>query len=180
MTPRTKAVIAVHLYGQCCDLTAVKAVCEKHQVGLIEGGAQAIGAEWTGKQAGSVGDFGCFSFFPSKNLGGAGDGGMIVTHNPEFAEKLRLLREHGAKPKYYHSIVGTNSRLDALQAAILRVKLRHLDRWSEARAKNAARYDQLLEGSPVVRPFKDPRARHIYNQYVIRHPERDALRTHLA
>ena len=122
----------MHLYGQCCDLTAVKAVCDKHQVWLIEDAAQAIGAEWEGKRAGSVGDFGCFSFFPSKNLGGAGDGGMIVTRSAEHADRLRLLREHGARPKYYHSIVGTNSRLDALQAAILRVKLRHLDRWSES------------------------------------------------
>src|SRR6266850_3690645 len=176
ITPKTKAVIAVHLYGQCCDLPTVKAVCDKHQVWLIEDAAQAIGAEWEGRRAGSVGDLGCFSFFPSKNLGGAGDGGMMVTRNPEFAEKLRLLREHGAKPKYYHSIVGTNSRLDALQAAILRVKLRHLDRWSEGRARNAAQYHQRFEGSRVGRPFRDPRARHIYNQYVIRVPERDALR----
>src|SRR5439155_2252767 len=108
ITPKTKAVIAVHLYGQCCDLTAVKAVCDKHQIWLIEDAAQAIGAEWEGRRAGSVGDFGCFSFFPSKNLGGAGDGGMIVAKSPDLAEKLRLLREHGAKPKYHHSIVGTN------------------------------------------------------------------------
>jgi len=180
ITPKTKAVVAVHLYGQCCDLTAVKAVCDKHQVWLIEDAAQSIGAEWDGKRSGSVGDFGCFSFFPSKNLGGAGDGGMIVTRNAEFAEKLRLLREHGAKPKYYHSIVGTNSRLDALQAAILRVKLKHLDRWSEARARNADRYDRLFEGTKIGRPFRDPRARHIYNQYVIRVPKRDELKQRLA
>ena len=180
ITPRTKAVVAVHLYGQCCDLAAVKAVCDKHQVWLIEDAAQAIGAEWEGKRAGSVGDFGCFSFFPSKNLGGAGDGGMIVTRSAEYADKLRLLREHGARPKYYHSIVGTNSRLDALQAAILRVKLRHLDRWSEARARNAELYHQLFEGSRVGRPFRDPRARHIYNQYVIRIERRDELKQHLA
>jgi dTDP-4-amino-4,6-dideoxygalactose transaminase len=179
ITPRTKAVIAVHLYGQCCDLTAVKAVCEKRQVWLIEDAAQAIGSEWEGRRAGSVGDFGSFSFFPSKNLGAAGDGGMIVTKSAEFADKLRLLREHGARPKYYHSIVGTNSRLDALQAAILRVKLRHLDRWSEARARNADLYDKLFEGSPVGRPYRDPRGRHIYNQYVIRVEKRDELRQHL-
>ena len=123
------------LYGQCCDLPAVKAVCDKHQLWLIEDAAQSIGSEWEGKRSGSMGDFGCFSFFPSKNLGGAGDGGMMVTQNAELAERVRLLREHGAKPKYYHSLVGTNSRLDALQAAILRVKLRHLDRWSEKRAQ---------------------------------------------
>ena len=179
ISARTKAVICVHLYGQCCDLTTVKAVCEKRQVWLIEDAAQAIGSEWEGKRAGSVGDFGCFSFFPSKNLGCAGDGGMIVTGSPEIADKLKLLREHGARPKYYHAIVGTNSRLDALQAAILRVKLRHLDRWSEARARNADLYDQRFEGSRVGRPYRDPRGRHIYNQYVIRVERRDDLRKHL-
>jgi dTDP-4-amino-4,6-dideoxygalactose transaminase len=179
ITPLTRAVIAVHLYGQCCDLTAVRAVCEKHQVWLIEDAAQAIGAEWDGKRAGSVGDLGCFSFFPSKNLGGAGDGGMVTAQNDTLAERVRLLREHGARPKYYHSLVGTNSRLDALQAAILRVKLRHLDRWSERRAQNAALYDQLLEGARLARPFRDARTRHIYNQYVIRVPQREALRQHL-
>lgn len=179
ITPVTKAVIAVHLYGQCCDLTAVKAVCDKHQIYLIEDAAQAIGSEWEGRRAGSIGDFGCFSFFPSKNLGGAGDGGMMVCQDAALADRARLLREHGSKPKYYHSIVGTNSRLDALQAAILRVKLRHLDRWSEARSKNADLYDRLLEGSRVGRPYRDPRSRHIYNQYVLRVTERDALRQHL-
>ena len=178
-TPRTKAVIAVSLYGQCCDVPAVKAVCDKHQVFLIEDAAQSIGSEWEGRRSGSMSDFGCFSFFPSKNLGGAGDGGMIVTQNADLAGKVRLLREHGSKPKYYHALVGTNSRLDALQAAILRVKLRHLDRWSEARARNAALYNSLFEGSRVVRPWHDPRTRHIYNQYVIRVPKRDALRAFL-
>jgi dTDP-4-amino-4,6-dideoxygalactose transaminase len=145
ITPSTKAVIAVHLYGQCCDLGAVKAVCEKKKVWLIEDAAQAIGAEWEGRRAGSVGDLGCFSFFPSKNLGGAGDGGMVV----------------------------------AQDAAILRVKLKHLDRWSEKRALNAALYDQLLEGSRIGRPFRDARARHIFNQYVVRVPNRDAVRTRM-
>jgi dTDP-4-amino-4,6-dideoxygalactose transaminase len=180
ITPRTKAVIAVHLYGQCCDLSAVKAVCDKRQVWLIEDAAQAIGAEWEGRRAGSVGDFGCFSFFPSKNLGGAGDGGMTVTQSAEHADRFRLLREHGARPKYYHALVGTNSRLDALQAAILRVKLRYLDRWSEARARNAEAYNKLFEGSRVGRPYHDPRARHIYNQYVIRTEKRDELRQYLS
>ena len=179
ITPSTKAVIAVHLYGQCCDLTAVKAVCAKKKVWLIEDAAQAIGAEWEGQRAGSAGDLGCFSFFPSKNLGAAGDGGMVVAQDAALAERVRLLREHGAKPKYHHSLVGTNSRLDAIQAAILRVKLKHLDRWSEKRARNASLYDRLLEGSRVGRPYRDARARHIYNQYVIRAEARDALRQHL-
>jgi dTDP-4-amino-4,6-dideoxygalactose transaminase len=179
ITPRTKAVMPVHLYGQCADMTAIRAICDQRRVFLIEDAAQAIGSEWEGKRAGSMSDYGCFSFFPSKNLGAAGDGGMIVTQNAEYAERVRLLREHGSKPKYYHSMVGTNSRLDALQAAILRVKLKHLDRWSEARARNAALYDQLFEGAHVGRPWKDPRARHIYNQYVIRVPKRDELKKHL-
>lgn len=180
ITPLTKAVVAVHLFGQCCDLTAVQAVCDKHRLYLIEDAAQAIGAEWEGRRAGSVGDVGCFSFFPSKNLGAAGDGGMVTARDAALADRVRLLREHGAKPKYHHALVGTNSRLDALQAAILRVKLRHLDRWSEKRAKNAALYDQLFEGARLTRPYRDARARHIYNQYVIRVPERDAMRQHLA
>ena len=180
ITPRTKAVVAVSLFGQCADIPAIKAICDKHQIYLIEDAAQSIGSEWEGKRSGSMCDFGTFSFFPSKNLGGAGDGGMIVTQNPELAEKVRLLCNHGAKPKYYHSVVGTNSRLDALQAAILRVKLRHLDRWSEGRAKNAALYNKLFEGSKVGTPYHDPRTRHIYNQYVIRVSRRDELKKHLA
>jgi dTDP-4-amino-4,6-dideoxygalactose transaminase len=180
ITPRTKAVVAVSLFGQCADIPAIKAICDKHQIYLIEDAAQSIGSEWEGKRSGSMCDYGTFSFFPSKNLGGAGDGGMIVTQNPELAEKARLLCNHGAKPKYYHSIVGTNSRLDALQAAILRVKLRHLDRWSEGRAKNAALYNRLFEGSKVGTPHHDPRTRHIYNQYVIRVPRRDELKKHLS
>ena len=178
-TPRTKAVIAVSLYGQCCDVPAIKAVCDRHQAYLIEDAAQSIGSEWEAKRSGSMSDFGCFSFFPSKNLGAAGDGGMIVAQDAELADRARLLREHGARPKYYHALVGTNSRLDALQAAILRVKLRHLDRWSEGRAKNARLYDQLFEGSRAVRPYHDPRTRHIYNQYVLRVPRRDDLRRFL-
>ncbi len=180
ITPRTKAVVAVHLYGQCCDLTAVEAVCRKRQIYLIEDAAQAIGSEWEGRRAGSVGDFGCFSFFPSKNLGAAGDGGMMVAQSAALADRARLLREHGARPKYHHALVGTNSRLDALQAAILRVKLKHLDRWSEARAQNAKMYHALLEGSKVGRPFHDPRTRHIYNQYVVRFERREELRQFLA
>jgi len=179
ITPRTKAVVAVSLYGQCCDLPALKAICDKHQIYLIEDAAQSIGSEWEGRRSGSNCDFGTFSFFPSKNLGGAGDGGMITTNNAEYAERARLLCNHGAKPKYYHSLVGTNSRLDALQAAILRVKLKHLDRWSEKRAKNAALYNALFEGSRVGRPYHDPRTRHIYNQYVVRVPKRDELKKHL-
>ena len=179
ITARTKAIAPVSLYGQCCDLPAIRAIAEKHKLWVIEDAAQSIGSEWEGKRSGSMTDFGTFSFFPSKNLGGAGDGGMVVAQNAELAERVRLLKDHGAKPKYYHSLIGTNSRLDALQAAILRVKLKHLDRWSEKRAKNAALYHSLFEGSRAVRPWKDPRTRHIYNQYVIRVPKRDELKAFL-
>ena len=179
ITPRTKALMPVHLYGQCADMTAIKALAERRKLWLIEDAAQAIGSEWEGRRAGSMGDYGCFSFFPSKNLGGAGDGGMIVSNNAEHADRARLLCNHGARPKYYHALIGTNSRLDSLQAAILRVKLRHLDRWSEKRAQNAKLYDSLLEGSRVGRPFRDPRSRHIYNQYIIRSEKRDDLKKHL-
>jgi len=179
ITPNTKAVVAVSLFGQCADIPAIRAVCQKHQIYLIEDAAQSIGSEWEGQRSGAMCDFGTFSFFPSKNLGGAGDGGMIVTQDAALADKTRLLCNHGAKPKYYHSLVGTNSRLDALQAAILRVKLRHLDLWSEKRAKNAALYNALLQGSKVSTPYHDTRTRHIYNQYVIRSSNRDGLKKHL-
>ena len=179
ITPRTKAIMPVHLYGQCADMTAIRALAERRKLWLIEDAAQAIGSEWEGRRAGSMGDFGGFSFFPSKNLGGAGDGGMIVSNNADHADRARLLCNHGARPKYYHALIGTNSRLDSLQAAILRVKLRHLDRWSEKRAQNAKVYDGLLEGSGAGRPFRDPRSRHIYNQYVIRSERRDELKKHL-
>jgi len=179
ITPRTKAIAPVHLFGQCADMTAIKAIAERHKVWIIEDAAQAIGSEWEGKRAGSMGDFGCFSFFPSKNLGAAGDGGMIVSVNADYADRARLLCNHGARPKYYHALIGTNSRLDSLQAAILRVKLKHLDRWSEKRAQNARLYDGLFEGSRVGRPYHDPRTRHIYNQYVIRSDRRDELKKFL-
>ncbi len=179
ITPRTKAIMPVHLFGQCADMTSILALAERRKVWVIEDAAQAIGSEWEGRRAGSMGDFGCFSFFPSKNLGAAGDGGMMVSNNPDYADRARLLCNHGARPKYYHALIGTNSRLDTLQAAILRVKLKHLDRWSEKRAQNARLYDSLFEGSRVGRPFKDARSRHIYNQYVIRHERRDELKKHL-
>jgi dTDP-4-amino-4,6-dideoxygalactose transaminase len=179
ITDRTKAILPVHLYGQPAEISKIQGIADRHGLRVVYDGAQSIGAEADGKPVGAYGDAVTLSFFPTKNLGGAGDGGMITVRNPEFAEKLKLLREHGAKPKYYHSIVGTNSRLDALQAAILRVKLRHLDRWSEARARNADLYDKLFEGSRVGRPYRDPRCRHIFNQYCIRTPRRDDLRKHL-
>lgn len=188
VTSKTRAIIPVHLYGQMADLDVVMAVAAKHGLVVIEDAAQAIGAENKGRRAGSIGHYGCFSFFPSKNLGAAGDGGMIVTGDPQRAEKLRCLRAHGSKPKYHHKIVGGNFRLDALQAAIVSTKLKYLDQWTAARQRNAKRYDQLFSeaglgsvgnGSlPVGLPCVVT-DRHIFNQYVIRVSCRDQLQTAL-
>jgi len=188
VTPRTRAIIPVHLYGQMADMNAIMRIASQHNLVVIEDAAQAIGASHGGKQAGSVGHYGCFSFFPSKNLGAAGDGGMIVTNDAARAEKLAVLRAHGSKPKYFHKIVGGNFRLDALQAAIVTAKLRHLDDWTAARQRNAQRYDKLFaetglakaDGSPA--PIVLPALvtdRHIYNQYVIRVEQRDQLQAAL-
>jgi dTDP-4-amino-4,6-dideoxygalactose transaminase len=188
VTPRTRAIIPVHLYGQMADMDTVMGVAEKHGLTVIEDAAQAIGAESNGKRAGSIGHYGCFSFFPSKNLGSAGDGGMIVTNDAQRADKLKCLRSHGSKPKYHHKIVGGNFRLDALQAAIVRAKLPFLDRWTADRQRNAKIYDQLFSeaGLLTVREgssyFSLPRVvtnRPIFNQYVIRVPRRDQLRAAL-
>lgn len=179
ITPRTKAVVVVHLFGQCANLPVLLDLCRRRNLLVIEDAAQAIGATWTGRPAGSWGDVGCFSFFPSKNLGAYGDGGLVVSPQPEIADRLRLFREHGARPKYHHLEIGLNSRLDALQAAVLRVKLPHLESWTEARRRNADIYRERLAGSPVSPPIARPEARHIYNQFVVRCSRRDALREHL-
>jgi dTDP-4-amino-4,6-dideoxygalactose transaminase len=183
VTPRTKAIIPVHLYGQCADMDPLLAVARKHKLAVIEDAAQAIGAEYKGRRAGSMGTCGCFSFFPSKNLGAFGDGGAVVCNDEELAGKIRCLRTHGSQPKYYHKFVGGNFRLDTIQAAILKVKLRYLDTWTAARQHNAAYYDQAfarlgLRGTTVQTP---PRVqnRHIFNQYCIRVKDRDALVQHL-
>lgn len=185
ITPRTKAIIPVHLFGQCADMDAILHIARQRRLVVIEDAAQAIGAEWKGRRAGSMGDYGCFSFFPSKNLGAAGDGGMVVTQDDARAEKLRVLRAHGSKPKYYHSVIGGNFRLDALQAAIITVKLRHLDAWTGARQANARRYRALFAeagltaAGKIELPYELPDVRHIYNQFVIRSPRRDELLAHL-
>ena len=137
ITKRTKVLIPVHLFGQCADMNSILKITKKFKLAVIEDAAQALGAEYEGKKAGSIGDFGCFSFFPSKNLGGCGDGGMITAHDTQHADKIRALREHGSRPKYYHSLIGTNSRLDAIQAAVLLVKMKYLDSWNDARRKKA-------------------------------------------
>jgi dTDP-4-amino-4,6-dideoxygalactose transaminase len=180
VTPRTRALIPVHLYGQMADMDAVMQVAKEHRLIVIEDAAQAIGAEDKGHRAGSIGDYGCFSFFPSKNLGGVGDGGMVVTNDSQKAAKVRCLRGHGAEPKYYHRIIGGNFRLDALQAAVVSAKLPHLDEWTAARQHNAKRYDRLFRESGVPVGLPEVRSdRHIFNQYVIRTSKRNELQAHL-
>jgi dTDP-4-amino-4,6-dideoxygalactose transaminase len=179
ITPVTKVIMPVHLFGQCAEMDPIMALAEEHDLTVVEDAAQAIGAQYHGRKAGSIGHLGCFSFFPSKNLGGAGDGGMVVTDDPGLAELVRILRVHGSKPQYFHSIVGYNSRLDALQAAVLRVKLKYLDGWTEKRREHANIYNQLMKDLPVVTPHAEDYNRHIYNQYTIRVENRDGLQKYL-
>lgn len=202
ITPATRALIPVHLYGQCADMDPIMAIARQHNLYVIEDAAQAIGAEYKGRRAGSLGHIGCFSFFPSKNLGAFGDGGAVTTNDPDLLEQMRILRVHGGEPKYYHKFVGGNFRLDALQATVVRVKLKYLDNWTAGRQDNAAFYNQLftdlgltdtivtlpLESSQVGKyaprqAAKPPFAghRHIYNQYVLRlSRQRDELRAFLS
>ena len=173
ITERTKAIMPVHLYGQCADMDPILEIAERHGIPVVEDAAQAIGAEYKGRRAGSMGAAGCFSFFPSKNLGGYGDGGIITTDDDALADLLVSLREHGQTETYRHWTIGTNSRLDALQAAVLTIKLRYLDEWSDGRAANADYYSGRFAGSNVVPPHREEWNRHIYNQYIIRVPGRD-------
>jgi len=182
---KVKAIIPVHLFGQCADMDAILEIADQYQIPVIEDAAQAIGARYPSKngvkKAGSIGKMGCFSFFPSKNLGAIGDGGMVTTNDSVLAEKLVKMRNHGSHPKYYHSMIGGNFRLDTIQAAVLLVKLPYLEKWHAARRKNAAFYDQAFANSPIKTPhIAYRREYHIYNQYVIIVPEkRDALRQNL-
>ncbi|HEY0322923.1 MAG TPA: DegT/DnrJ/EryC1/StrS family aminotransferase [Pyrinomonadaceae bacterium] len=185
ITPRTRAILPVHLYGQCAEMYELTTISRRHNLPLVEDAAQAIGAEDAGARAGAIGHMGCFSFYPTKNLGAAGDAGMLTTNDVPLAERLRTLRAHGAASKYFHKEVGINSRLDSLQAAILRVKLPRLDAWSEARKANASQYRRLFTDAGLAEevrlPFEREDVRHIYNQFVIRvdSERRDALREHL-
>jgi len=184
INPKTRAILPVHLYGQCADMDRLLEISKRHGLPIVEDAAQAIGAEDRGRRAGSMGQIGCFSFYPTKNLGGAGDGGMLVTDEPALAQRLRRLRLHGGKTEYHHDEVGINSRLDALQAAILRVKFKHLDEWSEARREKAAFYTELLEETGLnvefTPPFVRSSVRHIFHQYVIRAPQQsDDVINHL-
>jgi dTDP-4-amino-4,6-dideoxygalactose transaminase len=179
ITPRTKAIIPVHLYGQCADMDPIMAIARKHGLVVIEDACQAHGAEYKGQRAGSIGDMGCFSFYPGKNLGAAGEGGMVVTANPEFAKTVRMLRDWGAEKKYHHVLKGYNFRMEGIQGAVLRVKLRHLEKWTEARRAAARRYDAALPGAGVGLPKQMDWARHVYHIYAVRTTERAALQEHL-
>lgn len=180
ITPRTRAIVPVHLYGQPADMDPIQAIAKQHNLKVIEDNAQAIGAVYKGKRTASFGDIGCLSFFPSKNLGGYGDGGMVVTDSEKLYRRLRGLRSHGGTKKYFSEEQGWNSRLDEIQAAVLLVKLHHLDRWNAARRANAARYDLLLKKvGRVTTPFIAKWAEHVFHQYTIRVPERDRVQKHL-
>ncbi|MDD2696655.1 MAG: DegT/DnrJ/EryC1/StrS family aminotransferase [Candidatus Pacebacteria bacterium] len=182
ITERTKAILPVHLFGQMADMDEIMEIARKHNLFVVEDAAQAIGAEYKGKKAGTIGDLGCFSFFPSKNLGAYGDGGMVVTNSDELAEKIRLLKNHGSSPKekYLNLIIGTNSRLDALQAAILRVKLKYLSKWSKERAEKASYYnEELKKVGDIVTPIISSDRNHIFHQYTIRSKSRDELQKYL-
>jgi dTDP-4-amino-4,6-dideoxygalactose transaminase len=178
ITPRTKAIVPVHLFGRCARIDELVALGRQHGIPVVEDAAQSLGARRGGRQAGTFGVLGCYSFFPSKNLGAFGDGGMVVTSDDGLASKLRALRTHGAKKKYYNELVGGNFRLDALQAAVLRAKLPFLDCWHHARRRNAARYREYLASAPVVLP--EDEAGHVYNQFVIRSAFRDELKAYLS
>ncbi len=185
ISSRTKAVQPVHLFGQCVEMQRLSEICDEAGVPIVEDAAQAIGSEVGGRRAGSIGSIGCFSFYPSKNLGGMGDGGFVTTNDEALVDRLKALRVHGSRERYFHEWVGLNSRLDGFQGAILRVKLPHLDRWTLRRQENADRYRQLLGEAGldafVSLPFEKPNKRHIYNQFVVRvSAKRDDLRTFLA
>jgi dTDP-4-amino-4,6-dideoxygalactose transaminase len=185
ITPRTKAIMPVHLYGQCCDMEAIWRIAERHGLPIIEDAAQAFGSEYQGKRTGTLGAMACLSFYPTKNLGTYGDAGMVVTNDAEWADRLVTLRVHGMKPKYYHPLLGWNARIDALHAAMLRVKLPHVDGWIDRRQAAARRYDELIAARRLdgflTRPVRRPERRHTFNQYVCRVADnrRDALVRHL-
>ncbi len=184
ISPRTRAIIPVHMYGQCADMDPLLEISRRRGIPIIEDSAQAIGAEERGRRAGSMGRIGCFSFYPTKNLGAAGDGGMITTNDEVLAARLRALRVHGGLTEYHHAEVGINSRLDGMQAAVLRVKLPHLDAWASARREKAARYNELFRGADLsyelITPTVRREAQHVYHLYIVRVPQnRDALMAHL-
>ncbi len=179
ITERTKAVLPVHLYGHPVDMGHILEIADKYDLKIIEDACQAHGAEYRGKRVGSIGDIGCFSFYPSKNLGCYGDGGIVVMNDSEVYNRLRMLRNYGQTKKYHHDVLGFNSRLDEIQAAILNVKLKYLDKWNSLRRKHGRLYDELLEDGDVITPIEEDYARHVYHLYVIRSKHRDELQGHL-
>ncbi|HKP35550.1 MAG TPA: DegT/DnrJ/EryC1/StrS family aminotransferase [Pyrinomonadaceae bacterium] len=180
ITPRTRAIIPVHLYGQPADLDPVFEIARRHNLLVVEDAAQAHGAEYKGRRVGALGDVGCFSFYPGKNLGAYGEGGAIVTNDEKLAHRVRLLRDHGSAQKYRHDIVGYNFRLEGIQAAVLNVKLKHLDRWNDLRRRHAARYTELLTDAKLILPTEMAYARHVYHLYVVQSDARDQLQKQLA
>jgi dTDP-4-amino-4,6-dideoxygalactose transaminase len=179
ITPRTKAILPVHLYGQPADMDPIMAIARKHGLLVIEDAAQAHGAEYKGRRVGSIGDLGCFSFYPGKNLGAYGEGGAVTTNHTEFAHKVKLLRDWGAERRYYHDLKGYNYRLEGIQGAVLGVKMRYIEQWTEARRSHAARYDRLLAGTEYGLSAAATDRRHVYHIYAIRHAERDRLQAYL-
>jgi dTDP-4-amino-4,6-dideoxygalactose transaminase len=181
ITARTKAIVPVHLYGQCADMDPILEVARRHGLSVVEDACQAHGAEYKGRKAGSLGDAGCFSFYPGKNLGAYGEAGAVVTNNPQLASWMRMFRDHGQQKKYYHSVVGWNARMDGIQGAVLSVKLKHLPQWNEARRSHAKLYTELLAGlQGVVAPFESPDAKPVYHIYAACVQDRDALIQRLA
>ncbi len=179
ITPRTKAILPVHLYGQPAEMAPIMEIARRHNLVVIEDAAQAHGAEYRGQRVGSIGDLGCFSFYPGKNLGAYGEGGAVTTNNPEFARTIRMLRDWGAERKYYHDLKGYNYRLEGVQGAVLKVKMQYIEAWTEARRAVAARYDAQLPALGIATPTVLPERRHVYHIYAIREPRRDQLQTFL-
>ncbi|TCP65931.1 DegT/DnrJ/EryC1/StrS family aminotransferase [Baia soyae] len=179
ITDKTKVIIPVHIFGQPANMDELRAIAEEKGIYILEDAAQAMGSQFQGQMIGSWGDAATYSFFPTKNLGGYGDGGMVVTNNDELAQKIRILRVHGSSPKYYHSMIGYNSRLDEIQATALRIKLRHLDQWNDARREKATIYNELLKDTPLVTPYEAPDRKHIYHLYIVQAEQRDELMKYL-
>ena len=179
ITPQTKVIMPVHLYGQCADMDEILSLAKRHNLRVVEDAAQAIGATYRCKKAGGLGDLGCFSFFPSKNLGAYGDAGAVVTNSEELADQIKMLRVHGSRRKYYHETVGYNSRLDTFQAAILDAKLKYLDQWTNKRREQAEFYNQALAGLPIQLPLEEKDKYHIFHQYTLAVPQRDRFKEYL-
>ncbi len=179
ITPKTKAIMPVHLYGQPFDIDPILQICKQHKLPLVEDAAQAVGAKYKGKTIGTFGEISCFSFYPGKNLGAAGEGGALVTNNAAFAKRARSLREHGSTVRYYHDEVGFNYRMEGIQGAVLGVKLPHLNKWTQERRRVAKRYSELLKDTPLQLPQEAGHAESVWHLYVVRHPRRDELKAHL-